>query len=129
MNDHSSQNSQQTSNSSRDLSCQGNRDTDTPTDSNVGKHCLRQARYWIGTIPRSDWSPKLPPGAQYCRGQLERGEGGFEHWQILVTFSQKKTLAQVVRSLGTTRCHVEPTRSRAAEQYVWKLESRIGEYL
>lgn len=129
MNEHSSQISEQTIDSNHDLSCEGNRDTHTPTDSNVGKHSLRQARYWIGTIPREDWTPELPSGAQYCRGQLERGEGGFEHWQILLTFSSKKTLAQAIRSIGTTRCHLEPTRSRAAEQYVWKLESRIGEYL
>lgn len=90
-----------------------------------GSGGLRQARFWIVTIPEQLFSPALPQGVQYIRGQLECGESGYRHWQLLVTFAQKKTLAQAKSSIGCG--HWEPTRSVAAEQYVWKIDTRIGE--
>lgn len=98
------------------------------SDVNLHGNNLRQARYWIGTIPESKWQPKLPISASYIRGQLEQGSGGFRHWQIMVSFSTKKTLRQVISSFPGSTGHFEPTRSRNAEQYVWKLDTRIGEY-
>jgi RNA helicase len=86
-----------------------------------------QARYWLCTIPRADWTPCLPSTADYCRGQLERGDStGYEHWQLLVTFPSKKTLRQVKNVLCIT-AHCEPSLSKAANDYVWKEDSRIGE--
>nr|WPR18598.1 MAG: hypothetical protein [Chemarfal virus 235] len=87
---------------------------------------LSQARYWIATIPESSWSPTLTPGCQYLTGQLERGEGGYRHWQFVVSFTAKKTLAQV-RRIFNGNGHFEPTRSRAAEEYVHKEDTRIGD--
>jgi hypothetical protein len=87
----------------------------------------RQARYWIATIPRDDWEPCLPTDAQFLTGQPEIGAGGFRHHQVLVYYSQKKSLAQVKRSFGLSGMFVEPTRSRAAEEYVHKAETRDGE--
>lgn len=88
---------------------------------------MRQARYWICTIPRSDWTPRLPTSSCWCIGQPERGESGYEHWQVLVAFSAKKTRNQVKDAFGIQGMHVEPTRSRAAEAYVHKEETRDGE--
>lgn len=56
----------------------------------------RQARYWIGTIPREHFTPSLPDSVQWIKGQLERGESGYEHWQICFSFATKKSLKQVV---------------------------------
>lgn len=88
---------------------------------------MRQARYWICTIPRSDWTPGLPTSSCWCIGQPERGESGYEHWQVLVAFTAKKTRNQVKDAFGIQGMHVEPTRSRAAEAYVHKEETRDGE--
>jgi hypothetical protein len=86
----------------------------------------RQARYWIATIPRDDWEPCLPRGSIYAIGQPEIGEGGFRHWQLLVAFPKKVSLATLRGCLPTTG-HYEPTRSEAAERYVQKEQSRDGE--
>lgn len=88
---------------------------------------LRQARYWICTIPRDDWEPCLPDLSNWIIGQPELGESGYRHWQLLVSFPTKKTLAQVKRSFGVSGMHAEPTRSSAAEAYVRKEDTRDGE--
>lgn len=87
---------------------------------------LRQARYWILTIPRDDWKPELPASACWVKGQPELGESGYRHWQLIVSFTTKKTLAQV-KSAFCPSAHCEPTRSTAAETYVHKDETRDGE--
>lgn len=87
---------------------------------------MRQARYWIITIPRDSWTPGLPDGVAYLRGQPELGESGYRHWQLLAIFSSKKTLAQA-KSFFVPGSHLEPTRSSAAEAYVWKEDTRDGE--
>lgn len=86
----------------------------------------RQARYWIATIPRDDWNPSLPVGASWCKGQPELGESGYRHWQFVVSFPKKVSLA-VIRSCLPGTGHYEPTRSVAAESYCCKEESRDGE--
>jgi hypothetical protein len=57
---------------------------------------------------------------------LERGEGGFEHWQFVVSFAQKISLSKLRRILPGTG-HYERTRSTAAADYCNKPETRIGE--
>lgn len=85
-----------------------------------------QARYWILTIPQHEFTPYLPPGVQFIRGQLERGgDTGYLHWQIIVAFQAKKRLAGV-KSIFGNQCHAEPTRSSAANDYVWKEETRVA---
>lgn len=86
----------------------------------------RQARYWLLTIPSRSWSvpTDLPEGVSYLRGQLEVGEGGFEHWQLLVAFKTKKRLGGVKELFGR-ECHAEPGRSDAAREYVWKEDTRV----
>jgi len=84
-----------------------------------------QARYWLLTIPHAAYTPWLPPGVAYCRGQLELGAGGFLHWQLLVILQKKATLRAVKELYGTT-AHAEPSRSDAADDYVWKEDTRVA---
>lgn len=83
----------------------------------------RQCVYWLLTIPVHEFTPYLPPGVSYIRGQLERGEGGFVHWQLLAVLSRKQRLSWLRTVFGTF--HAEPSRSDAADAYVWKEETRI----
>jgi len=86
---------------------------------------MQQARYWLLTIPHEHFLPYLPNGVVYIRGQLERGaERGFLHWQLLAIFSKQQRLPAVKRVFGE-QCHAEPSRSSAADDYVWKEETRI----
>lgn len=87
----------------------------------------RQGIYWLGTIPRDDFFPYGPlrDGVQYIKGQLEVGaDTGYEHWQILVVFSRKVSCHFVYSCFGNF--HFELTRSEAAEDYVWKEETRVA---
>jgi len=84
-----------------------------------------QARYYILTIPYNNFTPFLPPNVKYIKGQLEKGsDTGFLHWQLIIHFDDKKTLAYVKRIFGDG-IHAEATKSKAAEDYVWKDESAV----
>lgn len=85
-----------------------------------------QAIYWLLTIPQADFDSAAPPAAniQYIRGQLETGAGGYIHWQILAVLKKKATLSAVKLLFGRT-AHAEPSRSAAADEYVWKEETRV----
>lgn len=86
---------------------------------------MSQGRYFLLTIPHHFFTPYLPNDCQYIRGQLERGEGtGYLHWQILVAFKTKVRFCVVKRIFGE-ECHVELSRSSAANEYVWKQETRV----
>lgn len=85
-----------------------------------------QGRYWIGTIPHSlGWVPptNLPDGVNWIRGQSEVGAGGLHHFQVCVAFSKNRR-RQAVRNLLPG--HWELTRSVAAEDYVWKEDTRVA---
>ena len=86
----------------------------------------QQARYWLLTIPRDDWTPQLPESAGWLVGQPEIGDSGYRHHQLLCWFAAKKTLRQVKAAFCTT-AHCEASRSSAAEAYVRKEETRDGE--
>lgn len=84
-----------------------------------------QARYWLLTIPHASYTPYLPPGVAYIKGQLECGaETGYLHWQVLVTLKRKLRLGGLKELFGAS-IHAEPTRSEAASDYVWKEETRV----
>lgn len=92
---------------------------------------MTQGKFWILTIPKNDFTKPtsvadIPNGVDYYKGQLERGEGGFEHWQIVVSFKKKVRLGGVKTIFGQS-CHAELTRSDAANDYVWKEETSLGE--
>lgn len=84
-----------------------------------------KARYWILTIPHNGYTPWRPSGICYIRGQLERGDTtGYLHWQLLVVCSQQTRRAGICKIFGTG-IHADPTRSSAANDYVWKEETRV----
>jgi len=95
-----------------------------------------KAKYWMLTIRHADFTPYLPPGVAYIKGQLEEGSGpgnqehgtgtevvGFLHWQVMCIFTNQIRLAGVRKTFGTA--HAEPTRSEAAEEYVWKEDTAV----
>lgn len=93
-----------------------------------------QARYWLGTIHSGhlssgtveSWTPPtvLPPGVLWLRGQKEVGEGGTLHIQLFASFRKKTRLNSVKEAIGNG--HWEPSRSQAAEDYVWKEDTRVA---
>lgn len=85
---------------------------------------MSQGLYWLLTIPHADFLPYQPAGVQFIRGQLERGDGGYLHWQLLVAFERKCRLAAIKKIFGDT-AHCELTRSSAANEYVWKEQTRV----
>lgn len=84
-----------------------------------------KALYWILTIPHHQFTPYLPPSVQYVRGQLERGEDtGYLHWQVLVVFKGQVRMQQLKEVFGGS-VHAEPSRSDAADKYVWKDDTAV----
>lgn len=83
----------------------------------------RQGIYWVLTVPHASFTPYQPPGVSWIRGQLESGAGGFLHWQLVVAFCAKKSLAAVRGVFGDV--HAELSRSSAADDYVWKDDTRV----
>jgi hypothetical protein len=85
-----------------------------------------KAVYWLLTIPHNDFTPFLHSGVQYIRGQLELGsDTGYLHWQILVVLKSQQRLS-AIKTLYGTSCHAEPSRSEAADDYVWKDEQDLN---
>jgi len=88
---------------------------------------IPQARYWLLTIPVEHLpnEPELSGDIVYLKGQQERGEEtGLLHWQLLVVFSKKLRL-RGVKSHFCPQAHCEPSRSVAANDYVWKEDTRV----
>nr|QRI44246.1 MAG: replication-associated protein [Circoviridae sp.] len=84
-----------------------------------------QARYWLLTIPHPDFIPYLPPNVAYVKGQLEQGNGtGYLHWQ-LVAYFRKPVRLGTVKGIFGDGIHAESTKSQAAEDYVWKEDTRV----
>lgn len=77
-------------------------------------------------IPEDSFSPDdVPEGIQYIKGQLETGhETGYRHWQLIIVFKKKQSLESAKRILGGD-WHGELTRSKAADEYCWKEDTRI----
>lgn len=79
-----------------------------------------QYRYFLLTLPHHEFTPYLPSGVQYIKGQLEIGNNtNYLHWQLVAYFKSKKTYNQVKAIFGET-CHVEKSNSDKVEAYVWK---------
>lgn len=84
-----------------------------------------QNRYFLLTIPHHAFTPWLPDGIAFIRGQLECGESGYLHWQLLTIFKRKITITGAKAIFGAS-AHIEPSRSAAADEYVWKEETRVA---
>lgn len=93
--------------------------------STVSNPSRRQGLYWMATMPSHEFTPYPVPGTSFLRGQLELGAGGFLHWQFIIAFEKKQSLASIRRILGP-RGHYELTRSDAAREYVWKEDTRVS---
>lgn len=84
----------------------------------------QQGRYWIITSPHHLFTPWLPNSCEWIRGQLECGnESGYLHWQLVVCFKRKQRLGGVKSVFGPV--HAELSRSAAANEYVWKLDTYV----
>jgi len=86
----------------------------------------KQYKYYMLTIAREKFNPPrdLPAGMEFLKGQAECGAGGFQHWQIVVGFAKYITLTKA-KSYFDRSVHLEPTKSAAANDYVWKDDTRI----
>lgn len=85
----------------------------------------QQGKYWLITAKSHLFIPHLPRGVIYAKGQLERGnETGFEHWQMLFCYEKKVRLA-TVKSYFIENVHAELSNSSAANDYVWKEDTRV----
>lgn len=80
-------------------------------------------RYFSVTIPQHQFTPFLPAGVTYIKGQLEHSAGGYDHWQLFVVLPKNARITAVVRILGPY--HVELSRSKALEDYVWKEDTAV----
>lgn len=86
----------------------------------------QQFKYFLLTIPAHAYTPYLPTGIDYVKGQLEEGAGtGYRHWQLLACFTRKITLTSA-KTYFEPCAHLEPSRSEAADNYVWKDETSIA---
>lgn len=86
-----------------------------------------KARYWLGTLPASSFCHIGPLRREvlYLRGQLEEGTlSGYRHWQVLLVLS-RQCRRKFVCSIYPGG-HWEPSRSSAANDYVWKEDTRIA---
>jgi len=88
----------------------------------------RQGVYWMLTIPERiypDGFTDIPfPEIVYFKGQLEEGDTtGYRHYQVLAVFRRKQSLRSVSGMFPETNC--ELTRSDAADEYVWKEDTRV----
>lgn len=85
-----------------------------------------QAQYWLLTIPHHEFLPYLPPNCKYIKGQLEKGNNTeYLHWQVIAMFTRKVRLSTVKETFGR-QCHAEPSKSAAANDYVWKEDTRVA---
>lgn len=113
--------SSQSSVSSRDPSA-----CEVSTDGSLSSRrpSRRQGVWWMATIPHHSFTPYLPPGIRFIRGQLEEGGvTGYLHWQICLCLFRKGSARLLQELLGP--CHVELTRSKASLNYVWKKDTAI----
>jgi len=89
------------------------------------KGSAAKAVYWLLTIPGHAFTPYLPPGVAYIKGQREVGAGTeYAHWQLFVILSRQSRLSAIKKLFGDS-CHAEPTRSSNAEAYCWKEDTRV----
>lgn len=84
-----------------------------------------QARYWIITLSCaiSPLQPEITHPVVFGKGQQEIGESGFRHWQFIIILCEKASLRTIQRLYPGS--HAEPSRSKAAESYVWKEETAV----
>lgn len=86
-----------------------------------------QGVYWMATIPYQHFMPYLPNDVAFLKGQMEIGANGFQHWQIMIVFKRSVRLAVLKRVFGDLpSTHYELTKSKKAEDYVWKDDTSVA---
>lgn len=105
-------------------------DSSGPSGSCPSGRSEKTYQYWVATCPVATAGYLFATGPYTLpidgvRGQLEQGEGGMVHYQVLIR--TRKPLRRGSLSKMFPKCHLEPSRSEAAREYVWKEETRIGE--
>lgn len=65
----------------------------------------------------------LNSGLAYAKGQREIGDGGYEHWQFIIHLNKPQRLSWLKKINNVA--HWEPTRSEAADSYVWKDDTAV----
>lgn len=86
-----------------------------------------KARYWLLTIPKNDYAKptELSPPLVWLRGQLEIGSNtDYEHWQLFAAYNRQVRLGQLKKDFCNS-VHAEPSRSQAAEDYVFKDDTAV----
>lgn len=93
----------------------------------------RQGIFWLLTVPAPNEvcqrmeQGELPAELRWAKGQKEQGaETAYTHYQVLVAFKSKVSLAAVKGVFGRG-IHAELSRSAAADAYCHKEDTRIGE--
>nr|WAE43116.1 MAG: replication associated protein [Cressdnaviricota sp.] len=93
----------------------------------------RQGIFWLLTVPVTNTAfasmcstGTLGSGIVWLRGQEEEGgTTGYRHYQAVAAFNKKVSLASITRLFGTG-LHAELSTSPAANDYVWKEDTRVG---
>jgi hypothetical protein len=84
----------------------------------------RQGIFWMLTIPHYGFTPYLPPGVRWIRGQLECGVGGYLHWQLVAAFVSKQSLSGVRSLFGPYNAELTYSETGSTE-YVWKDDTAV----
>lgn len=84
-----------------------------------------QFKWFIATIPYAAWTPTLADSMSYAKGQREISASGYDHWQVVFYYRKKCTLSRA-KSVLPSVTHLEPSRSQAASEYVWKEDTRVA---
>lgn len=88
-----------------------------------------QHTYWFATVAATDDDhPFQVPFSTglitWAKGQKERADSGFLHWQAVFSTSRSRTLLWCKRNIHST-AHFQPSRSQAADVYVHKEDTAI----
>lgn len=84
-----------------------------------------QGKYWLLTIGHHLFTPWMPSGVVYIKGQLETGDNtGYLHWQVTVCFEKKVRVGYIKEKFGTS-VHCVLTNSKKALDYVFKDETAV----
>lgn len=84
----------------------------------------RQVRWWILTVPFYAYTPYLPSQLSYVRGQLELGQNGLLHWQIVAVFKHSVRLSSLRQLFGNYHAEVIISRDDSIA-YVHKDETAV----
>lgn len=83
-------------------------------------------RIWCATIPEDFFAPTGPlaKNVQYIKGQLEVAPTtGYRHWQLIIYLNATSRLSGIRKQFDG---HLTLSRSKAADEYVWKEDTAVA---